>query len=488
MFRIHFNLLYKTGPDDATMPSLFQARLEGSSLMKQPFEVAYGSVVTLKSRLEGGGLLHSHAHKYPTGSGGQQITCYGHKDNNNEFMIVYVDNNDNMGAYDDIKYVKEGMVVRLMHKNTNTTLQVSKQHKAPLTSQMFEVNGSGDVNVINRPSDQWQVEIVKTLGKMSKRSGNGMDDRVVTTLSTEFRLKNVDANCYLGLSGKPLPDWGYSQSEVGCIKPNSALFGNTIWNVEFQVNSRLPNADPASLKTRFVDDFVHLNKAMYRTNNALLPDNDKIDHLTSPPISWPFLIFGLRMCGWDADRFKYLMLGNPVTWWGSTFAVLVTFPLYILYLLLSYKRTGNLGPLARSAGYIVPASILWGGWLLHYLPFFIMGRVTYLHHYFPSLYFQNLFMALQLSHFFNLYYSKLESICKSKLKFNSNSKSISKSKSTATITATKISIFIKSNWWVILCVISTAVFLFFSPLTFGFNRDASELWTRQWLPSWKVHD
>lgn len=33
---------------------------------------------------------------------------------------------------------------------------------------------------------------------------------------------------------------------------------------------------------------------------------------------------------------------------------------------------------------------LFGGWLLHYLPFYAMGRVLYFHHYFPALVFNSM--------------------------------------------------------------------------------------------------
>lgn len=39
------------------------------------------------------------------------------------------------------------------------------------------------------------------------------------------------------------------------------------------------------------------------------------------------------------------------------------------------------------------------GWFFHYLPFFIMGRVTYLHHYFPALYFSIIMVPLLIDHF-----------------------------------------------------------------------------------------
>ncbi len=45
-----------------------------------PEEIAYGSVVTIRTRHYGGALLHSHPSLYPAGMvEQQQITCYSHK-------------------------------------------------------------------------------------------------------------------------------------------------------------------------------------------------------------------------------------------------------------------------------------------------------------------------------------------------------------------------------------------------------------------------
>lgn len=39
-FMLHFKLLYKSGPGDGQMSSLFQANLEGNSMTSNPLEVA----------------------------------------------------------------------------------------------------------------------------------------------------------------------------------------------------------------------------------------------------------------------------------------------------------------------------------------------------------------------------------------------------------------------------------------------------------------
>lgn len=39
--------------------------------------------------------------------------------------------------------------------------------------------------------------------------------------------------------------------------------------------------------------------------------------------------------------------------------------------------------------------ILFLGWMLHYLPFYIMGRVLYYHHYFPAMLFSSMLTGIK---------------------------------------------------------------------------------------------
>lgn len=125
---------------------------------------------------------------------------------------------------------------------------------------------------------------------------------------------------------------------------------------------------------------------MMTSNNALVPDPDKQDDLASQWWQWPILNVGLRMCGWDDHIVKYFLLGNPFVYWAST-ASLGAFGLLVAWYLVRWQRgykelsQGDIDHIHFAGFYPVV------GWFLHYLPFVIMARVTYVHHYYPALYF-----------------------------------------------------------------------------------------------------
>ncbi|KAJ2479389.1 Protein O-mannosyltransferase 2, partial [Coemansia sp. RSA 2320] len=139
-FRVHFALLYKSGPGDAEMDSLFQANLQGSGLMSQPLDVAYGSKVTIKSAIPGAGLLHSHADAYPDGSKQQQITGYTHKDENNDWIVKKVHGQTFGNTSETVEFVKNGDVVRLVHERTTRNLH-SHAVPAHVSKREWEVSG-----------------------------------------------------------------------------------------------------------------------------------------------------------------------------------------------------------------------------------------------------------------------------------------------------------------------------------------------------------
>ena len=134
---------------------------------------------------------------------------------------------------------------------------------------------------------------------------------------------------------------------------------------------------------------------MMTSNNALVPDPDKQDDLASQFWQWPILNVGLRMCGWDDSIVKYYLLGNPLVYWGSTFSLLV-FGLLVIWYLVRWQRGYN-ELTARDVDQIHYSGVYpVVGWVLHYLPFVAMARVTYVHHYYPALYFAILTMGFVL--------------------------------------------------------------------------------------------
>ncbi|KAJ2239306.1 Protein O-mannosyltransferase 2, partial [Coemansia sp. RSA 454] len=128
----------------------------------------------------------------------------------------------------------------------------------------------------------------------------------------------------------------------------------------------------------------------------------------------------------------------------------------MIQLNIEMAKTNNaLGPDANKYSVLEsrPHKFLWGGWALHYIPFFAMGRVLYIHHYLPALYFALLLLAFELDNFFKTWrrgrYLTVAAIC---------------------------------------CgIVAGIVYLYFAPFTYGWDRPAKELAGRQWLKTWNIY-
>lgn len=228
-FVAHFAILENSGPGDAQMSSLFQANLRGTNVGKDsPLEIAYGSRATIKNMGYGGGLLHSHVQTYPDGSGQQQVTCYHHKDSNNEWFFWP---NRGEGEFDTEappKFVGDGDVLRLIHSQTGRNLH-SHAVPAPISKSENEVSCYGNTTVGDE-KDHWTMEVVKDVA-YSDRSK-------IRTLTTAFRLKHTSLGCYLRAGNVNLPQWGFKQIEVTCTKQNNPKDAYTHWNVEAHWNDK----------------------------------------------------------------------------------------------------------------------------------------------------------------------------------------------------------------------------------------------------------
>ncbi|KAJ7746561.1 glycosyltransferase family 39 protein [Mycena metata] len=390
-FKIHFMILNQTGPGDAQMSSLFQANLEGNDFARNPLDVAFGSKVTLKNVGYGGGLLHSHVQMYPIGSAQQQVTCYHYKDDNNEWNISP---QWGMAEYDPegpIRYLKHNDIVRLSHGPTGRNLH-SHIVPAPVTKLNHEVSGYGNLT-IGDVYDHWVVEVVDDI----HRGRREHVDRI-HSLTTRLRFRHQALGCYLIAANAILPQWGFKQIEVSCIPENSPKDTHTYWNVESHWNSRLPAGETKYYRSPFFRDFWHLNVAMMTSNNALVPDPDKEDILASKPFDWPFLHLGLRMCGWGDSQTKYYLMGTPIIWWGAGTSLIVSLGALAVYLLRWQRKYVDMDA-NEWDHFLYVGKVAFFGWALHYVPFLIMGRVTYLHHYLPTLYFAVLMFGHLLDHF-----------------------------------------------------------------------------------------
>jgi dolichyl-phosphate-mannose-protein mannosyltransferase len=120
------------------------------------------------------------------------------------------------------------------------------------------------------------------------------------------------------------------------------------------------------------DKFIQLNQEMYRSNQRLTATHP----YGSAWYSWPLM--GRPIFYWIQGAERIYLLGNPVVWWASTFAV--------LFLIATTLTSG-----VRS---IPPVRILLvGAWLMNLLPFIGISRVMFLYHYLTALIWAVLMLA-----------------------------------------------------------------------------------------------
>ncbi|XP_072388033.1 protein O-mannosyl-transferase 2 isoform X2 [Diabrotica undecimpunctata] len=371
-FYIHLRVLNRSGNGDGFYSSAFQSQLIGNSLhnASMPHQVAYGAIITLKNHRTGGGYLHSHFHLYPEGVGArqQQITTYTHKDDNNKWIIKKF----NSETADGIEIIKNGDLVRLEHIPTKRNLHSHKE-QAPITKKHFQVTGYGE-NGTGDANDVWRITIAGA--KIGAE---------VTAVTSKLKFVHYLQSCILTTSGKQLPKWGYEQQEVTC-NPN-LRDQNGLWNVEENIFEKLPNVSFEVYAPRFLERFLESHAVMFQGNAGLKPKEGEI---TSRPWQWPINYRGQFFSG---TQYRIYLLGNPVIWWGNLVFIAV---FVIVFGLNGIKlKRGYIKPSDDShKKKLVACSWLFIGWMLHYIPFWAMGRVLYFHHYFPALLFSSMITDL----------------------------------------------------------------------------------------------
>ncbi|ORX72966.1 PMT-domain-containing protein [Linderina pennispora] len=373
-FQVHFLVLSKTGDAAPMMTPEFQATLKGGLDVSTDRDVYYGSEIRIRHSNSRSGYLHSHHHpwKHEKGSGQQQITIYGYADPNNVW-VVYPAVNRTVDETDGPRKVQSGDVIRLRHKGTGKFLH-SHDKKPALTNDdnKFEVSGYGFPGFAGDANDNFRIDI---LNGDSKSPGS---DKSVQAIYSRFRIVHTRLNCVLYNSRQKLPEWAFSQIEVNCMR--NSLPRMSTWHVEYahhpNITADVPKATYRPLT--MLQKIWEYNKHMAESNESLTGDHP----FAARPQHWPWLRRGTAYWG-GRGKFIY-QLGNPIIWWSSLAACLLFLAIRpVLFLLDKRHIHPTLG--GQRSKYLSGAGFFTVAWLCHYVPFYLMGRELFIHHYFPAL-------------------------------------------------------------------------------------------------------
>lgn len=353
---------------------------------------------------------------------------------------------------EDLVNVRHGDQVRLLHLVTGRYLHshheiapvsTKKEHHSEVSCYGHEASRFSDLN------DNWIIQLVGKDGNALPISATRETAPVINALTDRILFVHPQAGCVLHSNNKLLPDWGFKQGEVTCGR--EVLKGHTYWKIESNEHA-LHGEDPNNFQVEhrvagFWEKFAELHGRMWVVNAGL----NSPHYFQSWPKDWPFLRRGLGF--WNgiqmprseseikqsanekdpknADAKNALMseeakkeyeesykdliesnrgkqiylLGNVITWHSVTLAVFTLMILVAGSIVIEQRIrfAPGYGSLRLCISFLYelldfegPVMYTFLSWLFHYLPFYLMGRQLFLHHYLPALYCGIMFMTLTM--------------------------------------------------------------------------------------------
>lgn len=292
-FVLHIKLTDNHHLDSSFLSTAYQRSQRGHPTVtaakdnQLPQFVPYGSTVTLVHEDSLGGYLHSHPYNYKTGSLGQQVTVFGYLDYGNGWIIEPRDPK----LVDKFEpRIKTASVVKLRHRHTGKLLSVDAKKKPPISEQEydFEVSCVGNSTDEGSDSELFQIAFIND-DPTNTAVEQDQDDAWLQTGKTKFALYNPKAQCYVLSHDLKLPEWGFGQQEVICIKePNPQRKGFFIEDVQYQPkhlqDSKLQKYFPIEENYPIWRKFVELNKLIRRYSLKL----QEVGKLNSTGLKWIF--------------------------------------------------------------------------------------------------------------------------------------------------------------------------------------------------------
>jgi dolichyl-phosphate-mannose-protein mannosyltransferase len=190
-------------------------------------------------------------------------------------------------------------------------------------------------------------------------------------------------------------------------------------------------------KMNSMEKTLELNKVMIEANVNF----GSTHPYSSKWYTWPLMLRSIYY--WNSTSHYIYLIGNPFIYWAGIVSVLFLFLSFVFEFCKNIFSKKN-----PSEDYVnFPTIFILLGFLANFLPFSFIGRVMFLYHYEPAL----IFSIMALAYLLNIMRNK------------------------------------KYFYPVIFVVIIVTIllFLYFSPLTYGYNLNDSELFSRMWLPGWR---
>jgi dolichyl-phosphate-mannose-protein mannosyltransferase len=325
-FKVHFAILYRSGPGDRFMSPQFQETL----IKNNPVTIHYYDAIQIKHN-ETDAYLHSHLDRYPfryrdgrVSSQGQQVTGLLQRDKNNYWEIMPLVDDQLAG-----NVVRNNDTVRLRHLATNTML-LSHNVASPYyrTNQEFTTV----------PMDQLlDTRFNDTLFEL--RIENSNPGQEFQSLAGQFKLVHKPSNVAMWTHPKPLPDWAFHQQEISGNK--NILLSSNIWFVD-EIPSipadseRLVNQERKPKSMPFFKKWFEVQSAMLTRNNALRRGHPS----ATKPFMWPFVSRGISFWTRADTRQQIFFLGNLIGWWIAS-SFLAVFAAIILADQLFLRRGAN---------------------------------------------------------------------------------------------------------------------------------------------------
>ncbi|KFY42070.1 hypothetical protein V494_02612 [Pseudogymnoascus sp. VKM F-4513 (FW-928)] len=453
-FQVHFSILTKSGPGDDFMTPQFQETLSDNLMTSNAVTINYFDNIVLRHK-ETKTYLHSHPDKYPlryddgrVSSQGQQVTGYPFNDTNNHWEILPAD-----GQIVEGRVVKNHELVKLRHIVTNTIL-LSHDVASPYypTNQEFSTVSLDDAHGSRHNDTLFEIRIE-----------NGKPNQEFKSLSAQFKLIHNPSKVAMWTHTTPLPDWAYKQQEINGNK-NVAQSSN-VWFVDeipsIPVDSPRLQREARQVKTMpFLMKWFEVQRAMFHHNNALTSSHP----YASQPFHWPFLLRGVSFWTHNDTRSQIYFLGNPVGWWLAS-SLLAVYVGIIAADQLSLRRGADALDIRTRSRLYNSTGFFFIAWALHYLPFYLMGRQLFLHHYLPAHLASCLVTGALLEFIFTIEPVEDASVAPGRVRDKVSGQSLLASWAAAGV----IMIAVVGGWY------------FFVPLTYGFPLTVDEVMARKWL-------